>query len=1076
MASQRQAWELSFFLLILFYVGMLPQKIQAQYFGQNKVQYQNFNFKVLKTDHFDIYYYPQEEKATQQAAFMAERWYARHSRILDHKLNGRQPLIFYASGPQFRETNIISGQIGEGTGGVTEALRRRIVIPFAGPLAESDHVIGHELVHAFQYDIMGLSGGAGSMVSPSAARLPLWFIEGMAEFLSLGPIDPHTAMWMRDAAKSMKKLPKISQLENPEYFPYRWGQALLAYISGKYGDDKIALLLTTSARTGDIKRAIKSVLGVSSDTLSAQWHRALHAAYDPIAKKTEKPSKYGKEIISKKKGGGDLNIAPVLSPDGKNIIFFSEKSLFAIDLFLADAKTGKIKKNIVHNELDPHLQSLEFIYSSGAWSPDGSRIAFSAVSSGRPILSILDIKRDKVTDEIPFKDLGEILNPAWSPDGRYIAFSALVGGLSDLYIYDLQAKKLERLTDDLYADLQPSWSPDGKRLVWVTDRYSTQLSDLKYGNYRLGIYDVDTQKMTQVPGFTTGKQINPQWSKDGEDIYFISDYTGISNIYRVNLISGNLYQLTNFYTGASGITALSPAMSVAADKNQMAFSIYEDSKYNIYTVDSLQTLPEKQINPGGASPLAVKLIDPPAFPEENMKPVITKTDTSETDTSKTDTLKEMVKVVPDTAIQLSGPVAGESSPEVLPPDYRVSDRLIESLDDPNIGLKGALDSKTTKYRPKLSLAYVGQPYVAAGVDRFGALLGGGASLYFTDMLGDHNLSTMLQVQSTGGFTDFAGAVAYQNLTHRWNWAVVAEQIPYIYQTFASGYAMLPDSSIAYVEQQYRISQINRDLSFVTAYPFNRASRVEFSAGLQNVTYSQKIRTDYYDVNTGNRISDKTMDLGAPSALYQANLGLAYVYDNSFFGATSPILGQRFRFEISPSVGTIQYYTAMADIRKYVMPIRPFTLAARLLHYGRYGAGAEDGRFYDLFIGYQSLVRGYDYNSLTTADGSIVNRLFGSKIAVGNFELRFPLLGLFGIGEGFYGFLPIEAGGFYDAGVAWTNADKASFLGGNLQPVRSFGPFIRVNLLGYVIGEIDYVKPVDRPDKGWYWEFSFTPGF
>ena len=45
--------------------------------------------------------------------------------------------------------------IGQGTGGFTEPIERRIVLPFAGPLAETDHVIGHELVHAFQFDITG---------------------------------------------------------------------------------------------------------------------------------------------------------------------------------------------------------------------------------------------------------------------------------------------------------------------------------------------------------------------------------------------------------------------------------------------------------------------------------------------------------------------------------------------------------------------------------------------------------------------------------------------------------------------------------------------------------------------------------------------------------------------------------------------------------------------------------------------------------------------------------------------------------------------------------------------------------
>src|SRR6185437_12163586 len=154
-------------------------------------------------------------------------------------LSSRQPVIMYANAPDFRSTNVIPGEIGEGTGGVTEPLRRRVVIPLAGPLSETDHVLGHELVHAFQYDIaLGRNGGGGIENAPFF-RVPLWFVEGMAEYLSLGPVDPNTTMWMRDAVRD-NKLPNIKDLNNPKYFPYRWGQALWAYISGTYGDDKVA--------------------------------------------------------------------------------------------------------------------------------------------------------------------------------------------------------------------------------------------------------------------------------------------------------------------------------------------------------------------------------------------------------------------------------------------------------------------------------------------------------------------------------------------------------------------------------------------------------------------------------------------------------------------------------------------------------------------------------------------------------------------------------------------------------------------------------------------------------------------
>ena len=164
----------------------------AQYFGRNKVQYKLLDFQVLKTEHFDIYFYPSERDGIDIAAKLAERWETRLERLLSHKLRGRQPLVLYGSHPDFEQTNVIQGELSEGTGGVTEPLRRRIILPLGGPLSDTDHVIGHELVHAFQYDMTTSPSSAPG--ENGAERLPLWFIEGMAEYLSIGPVDTNTAM------------------------------------------------------------------------------------------------------------------------------------------------------------------------------------------------------------------------------------------------------------------------------------------------------------------------------------------------------------------------------------------------------------------------------------------------------------------------------------------------------------------------------------------------------------------------------------------------------------------------------------------------------------------------------------------------------------------------------------------------------------------------------------------------------------------------------------------------------------------------------------------------------------------
>jgi Tol biopolymer transport system component len=1003
----------------------------AQYFGRNKVQYEHFDFKVLKTEHFDVYYYPGEQNAAREAARMAERWRTRLGTILQHELSGRQPLILYASPAEFQQTNAIGGDIGEGTGGVTEALRRRIVLPVGGTLGDLNHVIGHELTHAFQYDITGGGRSATLGALPAATDLPLWFIEGMAEYMSLGPVDAPTAMWLRGALADTAKdsLPTFRQLDDPRYFPYRYGHALLAYIAGHWGDRAIGQLLRRAGRRRGMDIAIREALSVSPDELVKRWHAEVHAAYDPLRQTTSAPESLGPRIVQARSDQGRYNVSPSLSPDGTQMMFLSDRDLFSIDLFLADARTGKIKKQLTKTAVDPHLQSLEFIESAGTWSPDGRRFLFSAISSGRPMLVIYDVKRGKKVREIRYPKLGQILNPSWSPDGKSVAFSGLSGGLSDLYLLDLQSGQTRQLTHDSFADLQPAWSPDGRTIAFATDRFNTDLSSLRIGRYSLATIDAGGGSIRRLTD-SGARQLNPQWSPDGATIYFLSDPQGVTNVYRLNVASGQVSQVTNLFTGVSGITETSPALSVAERSGRMMYSVFRANGYDLYAIDHPESAPSE----------------------------------------------------PMTAYQPYGSVS--TAQAVLPPADRSDQTLVKLLDDPIRGLPEDSAFAVQPYKAGLSLTYVGRPSLAIGSSSFGTFVGGGTSLYFSDLLGNHNLVTGLNVQ--GSLKDVYAVVGYQNLSHRLNWGVVAQQTPYLTGAFNEGTASV-NGEPALVDQQILDRQTNRDFFGQVFYPFSQVQRLEFSAGYSNISFSSELKTQAFSLLSGQQILDQSQDLPAGSAL---NLGVgsaALVYDNSFFGATSPIFGSRYRLEVSPTIGSLNFIGGLVDYRRYFMPVRPFTFATRLMSYGRYGKDGEDPRLQPLFLGYPGLVRGYSYGSFdasechpTSGDPNacpVFDRLLGSRMVVANAELRFPLLGVLGIGSGYYGAFPLEFTVFGDGGLAWDSQNEPSVFGsGSRDPVFSAGAGLRINLLGFAVAEVDLVRPFDRPDRGWVWQFELQPGF
>lgn len=989
----------------------------AQYFGRNKVQYERFDFKVLATEHFDIYFYPEEEAAVRIAAQMAERWYARLSTLLDHQLNGRQPLILYAAHPHFQQTNVLAGEIGEGTGGVTESGKRRVILPFAGGLAETDHVLGHELVHAFQYDLAAQVDLQGRPTGPGLQALPLWFIEGMAEYLSIGPVDANTAMWVREASFRIA-MPTVERLDDPDFFPYRYGHAFWAYVAGRWGDRVVGQMLRATGPQGDIEGAISSVLGIDQDTLTAEWHEATQRAFAATFEATRPPGAFGRAIISRETGAGDLNLTPSLSPDGKRVVFLSERSLFSIDMYVADAATGAIARRLVETSGDPHFDSLQFLSSAGDWAPDNRRFVFAALSAGQPVLTIVDADNGRRLREQEFADLGEIYNPAWSPDGRQIAFSALKGGVLDLFLYDLESGALQQLTDDPFADMDPEWSPNGRELVWVTDRFSSSLDTLAFGNYRIGAMTLAGRQMRQYAGFPDGRNTNPEFAADGS-LYFVATPDGIPNVYRMR--EGRAPErVTNLLSGVAGITPLTPSMSVASAAPALVFTVFEQDEYRIYAANT-----DRQATAGA---LAASGIDN----------------------------------------------------AVLPPANRRTDAVAAALRNAAGGLPPPADQEAEDYKATLQLDAIGQPTAGVGMDQFGAYAAGGISLLFSDMLGEHTLGATLQL--TSRFEETGGQVAYINRKSRWNWGVIAEQIPYTTGGFGQGLTTV-NGQEAILQETLRVTEINQGLSGIAQYPFSRVQRFEFSAGGRRISYDSQIERLLFSPFTGDLLDEQIEELPRPDALNLGEASAALVYDSSVFGATSPLVGQRYRLEYTQLAGSVNYGGVLADYRRYFMPVRPFTVALRGLHYGRYGADAEDARLQPLYLGYQNLVRGYDVGSFDADECqetdlsacAAFDRLLGSRLAVVGAEIRFPLLGLFSR-KSFYGPFPLELAFFGDAGVAWTSQLKPSFAGGDRDLVRSAGVALRANVFGYAIAEIDYVRPFDRSRRGWVWQFGLTPGF
>lgn len=990
--------KIFFFLILSFLTSNL---LLAQYFGRNKPHYKTLEFKINRTPHLDIYHYLKNDSLIKDFSSKAEGWYHLHQKTLKDTINFKNPVILYENHADFQQTTVISGIVSVGTGGVTEAFKNRVIMPLMESRAQTSHVLGHELVHAFQYNLMRKTDS----VSIYSSEIPLWMVEGMAEYLSVGRIDPNTAMWMRDAVLN-DDIPTLKKLSTDlRYFPYRYGHAFWAYATGIWSDTVIKPLFLEAAKSG-YKLAISKVLNMTEDSLSTLWKNSLKNYYEPY-KQISKTESVGKKLIEER-NAGEMNISPVISPDGKLMAFFSEKELFSIDLFLADAESGKIIKRLTGTRQTTHIDQLSFIESAGTWSPNSNQFAYVVYEKGRNKLYIINALSGKLLKKIEIPGLQSFSSPAWSPDGKYIVVSGFMDGQSDLYLYEINSNSVKKLTDDIYSDIQPSWSSDGKNIVFSSDRLSNKFypQRLKY-TFNISILDLADKKVRTLDVFPGANNLNPVYSNVDTSIYFLSDADGFRNIYCYHLTSYKVYKLSNFFTGVSGLTELSPAMSAARAVDKVVFSFYNKRRYEIYSAvkNDFEYL---ETNPDSLNYEAAKL-----------------------------------------------PTSGDR------PDLNIAGNLkYKILSSDSIS--------TLKYKPKFKLDFIGNTGVGIATSRYGTGLAGGIITLFSDVLGYNQIFAGLSVN--GQIQDIAGAVAYINQKRKISYGAGYSHIPYLLSTLSVGVTpvIYEGDTVNALNYSFDVLRtFENQVSIFGIYPLSQTRRFELGTAFTVYNYSLERTSSYFlgDI----LIDEKKEKLPAPERFYFGQVNIAYVIDNSFFGIASPMRGYRSRYQLEKYIDGINIYTLLIDQRIYRYR-KPFSYAYRIYYYARYGIDEESTRLSPLFLGYPTLLHGYDAYSFyeTVEEENLsIDQLIGSRMLISNIELRLPFTGPKRLTLIKSDYVLTELAYFIDGGIAWEAGDKLSLTDGEVSssikriPVFSTGLSLRINLFGMLVLEPYYAFPLQR---------------
>ena len=604
---------LKFGLLTIVLFLAIPVDANGQYgyhFGRNKIQYENFEWQVLRTEHFDIYHYPEMQELAENGAHFAEEAYSELQNRFSFALNNRVPIIFYSSNLHFKQTNITPGFIPDGVGGFFEFLKGRVVIPANGNIHRFRRVIRHELVHVFTYNKL-LRVMRDYRKIPDTF-LPLWFTEGLAEYWSGSP-DYNHEMMMRDAMYSNYLVPlnNIHRISG-SFQMYKQGEAIFHFISETYGEETILDMIDNFWQHRDFRKVMEISCGEDFDDISDKWTDWMKLRYYDEWDDLESPS-----LITNAIAGRGFNSKPTFYdfPDGRRSVFFVSNrsgysSIYQVEVDSAFSPLAR-PKPLIKGERSSRFEAFHLFESKISVSESGV-LAFVTKSGSRDVIHLYDLVQDELVKTLSFEQLIAVYSPDWNREGTELAFTAIGNsGFSDLYTYSLDSKQLQRLTNDTYDDRDPSWSPDGSTIAFSSDRSSLG----KDGAYNIFRYSTYTGAISYI---SYGNRVDqaPEWNADGSRLVFTStlqDEHGrfdaqniwVADVPPVDNSSESLASMVSEPVDTRPqpatlrqITNLTSAVfdPVWGPDNELVFSVFESFRFGIRRLTNVDSLIESAKN------------------------------------------------------------------------------------------------------------------------------------------------------------------------------------------------------------------------------------------------------------------------------------------------------------------------------------------------------------------------------------------------------------------------------------------------------------------------------------------------
>ena len=564
----------------------------------NKVRYHGFDWKMLTTDHFEIYYYPAEESLAYEVCQTAERaWQAEieYFRLL-RAPQRRVPMFIYSTFHDFIQTNVTSEPLEEGVGGFTEVYKTRVVLPLSASAQQRRTVITHELVHAHQFFIL-FGEGLRSYSLYKSVLVPQWFMEGMAEHVA-NDWDPQGEMVLRDAVlndrvPSLNLLHSFNHLEPHDgYLGYKIGQSAVDFLGEKYGEDKIPAILKGIEDAKTFGQVFQDKVGIPFAEFDRRWHIAVREKCWTFSKGRHDAADYGVPLVTGTPNRTELNTSPTASPADDTIAFFSDRRGYR-NLYVM--RKGHGPSALFGNA------SREVMASPPDWSPDGKRLAVVLKEGPGNVIALVDARNGRVRRRLKFP-LADLGHPRFSPDGQSLVFVGYDGVQAEVYLATIATGAHRQLTWDGSAAASPAFAPDGTRIVYVSEgETGTRLKVIE-----TIAADRPVSRFLIPDPKVTGSR--PDVSPDGHWVMFDSGDRGGLDLFMVSIDGRDLRQVTDARTGIW-------AGRWARDGKRILAATMESGCQNIYLLGEQAIRDAHEPSPMAPPPVASSLVTPsPAAP------------------------------------------------------------------------------------------------------------------------------------------------------------------------------------------------------------------------------------------------------------------------------------------------------------------------------------------------------------------------------------------------------------------------------------------------------------------------------